>query len=711
MDAIGSFPLVHNDGASSSSVCATNAGSDSDSFHLAVQDESAVPVDAEVTTLFDAALDAQQFALLKHQRLLDDRNQNIRSQLLINKVTASLVDSPSAPQPPQNQPIPRLPQNAKPTHIVPTQQVLSRKEQSPRMARFQSSMMRNQNQDDLAAMNKNPSNLPNIPQPEMPHHLQYALPPQPQFQYIPSRSALPDQQFIHQQQQALLQQHHYSQQQRHRSSEPAPPTEYHTDPPVLLAEPIRFRASLDSLPNNRSFSVDDPIDLNQYDHTARLPPLAPLSQPGYPTAPTLPETTPREFLSAADQHRLALAQRQQQRRVEQQRYRPIAYIDDEGREVRVVDPRGYASPSDGGSSTAYYSHSNVRQQSYLQQQHRQQQQGMYYAEEEYDYENDGGRRRQGGYGGSTESLEPPPPGGAAGEPVNWVVVENEQNGVLLVMDATTGEQRGVRGAYGYERVRGFEGTRTGGSHVGGDDPMRYLNLVQLICWAQLYCVFCPNSRTDSNAFHHIPSSSPSNSASQTFPTHQQHQQYQHLHQPYTTYPLLRLPTTSHPSASLIKKQPATLMQHNHLSHLMTPHSGASGGAATATTAGGVSASPGSVSPTGRGTPSFLVRLMRRIRALSVYTLLILAAWYLKDPTGCKRHLLRIKKMVLAYTVLVFGGMEGVKRVLRAGGNVDLSMKGVVGVVGDGLVVLGRVVVVEGGRVVEGLSGAIQRLGK
>ncbi|KAI9352941.1 hypothetical protein BDR26DRAFT_209419 [Obelidium mucronatum] len=54
------------------------------------------------------------------------------------------------------------------------------------------------------------------------------------------------------------------------------------------------------------------------------------------------------------------------------------------------------------------------------------------------------------------------------QPVNWVVVENEQNGLLLVMDATSANiERNGYGTVVEFPIRGSDA-----------DPMRYLNIVE-----------------------------------------------------------------------------------------------------------------------------------------------------------------------------------------------------------------------------------------
>ncbi|KAJ3291613.1 hypothetical protein HDU79_002183 [Rhizoclosmatium sp. JEL0117] len=352
------------------------------------------------------------------------------------------------------------------------------------------------------------------------------------------------------------------------------------------------------------------------------------------------------------------------------------FMDEHGRVFKLVHPSaqhsemgGTVAPSDGGDSTAYYQHlQHILPSNYGANQYRDDDvkfRRLYVNDSqipqpirlnpEYHSETPYGDPANPDHAaniGSAENLD-------AEEPVNWVVVENEQNGMLLVMDATSAAATGQR-------------------HVvynsGGADPMRYLNVVE----------------TEPNAFQYIPSSSPSNATTHLnnprtsfSSSSSSHQNPQHQHHPQA---LLKIPSNSHPTASLIKKQPASIMQRNHLSHLMSPHSPTSN-----TTQQHPTSPNGSPIPT---TPTAFTKLFRRIRATCVYTLLICAAWYIKDPQGFLRQAKRAQKLLLAYTVILFGGMDRVKGVSAA----DLSLGSVVRVVFGGVVSFVEGVVVEGGKV-------------
>ncbi|KAI8830551.1 hypothetical protein BJ741DRAFT_619794 [Chytriomyces cf. hyalinus JEL632] len=201
------------------------------------------------------------------------------------------------------------------------------------------------------------------------------------------------------------------------------------------------------------------------------------------------------------------------------------------------------------------------------------------------------------------------------ENANWAVVQNEeQNGVLLVMDTTEGAD-----GYGNIVERGPDGRR--------GDHMRYLNVVE----------------TEPNSYRYQPTGEPFNHT---------------MHQTNTHPQLVQAPdnTSNHP-IGFIKKQSATAMQRNHLAHLMTSPKTAPGGVKSPISPGGIPI----VSK-----PSFWSRMFSRMKAVSVYSAILIAAWYVKDPKAVKAMAEKVQRRALAYAVVIFGGareaLEVAKRV-------------------------------------------------
>ncbi|KAJ3223267.1 hypothetical protein HDU81_009296 [Chytriomyces hyalinus] len=199
---------------------------------------------------------------------------------------------------------------------------------------------------------------------------------------------------------------------------------------------------------------------------------------------------------------------------------------------------------------------------------------------------------------------------------NWAVVQNEdQNGVLLVMDTTEGAD-----GYGNIVERGPDGRR--------GDHMRYLNVVE----------------TEPNSYRYQPTGEPFNHT---------------MHQTNTHPQLVQAPdnTSNHP-IGFIKKQSAATMQRNHLAHLMT---------SPKTTPNAAVKSP--ISPGGLpivAKPSFWSCMFSRVKAISVYSAILIAAWYIKDPKAVKAMAEKTQRRALAYAVVIFGGareaLEVAKRV-------------------------------------------------
>ncbi|KAJ3129595.1 hypothetical protein HK100_008502 [Physocladia obscura] len=232
--------------------------------------------------------------------------------------------------------------------------------------------------------------------------------------------------------------------------------------------------------------------------------------------------------------------------------------------------------------------------------------------------------------------------------INWNS-DNDQNGVLVVMDSTGAPMpRHITGYY-----QNPQHPLPSRNNIG-TDPMRYLNIVQV----------------EQNAYQHLPSASPLNSAANPQPSlSTQHTVFsptsfnQQLLPPGRWSPqLIKVPANSNPNSAIIKSQPANIMQRNHLLQMNAAAAAAGMGSPLipVSPAGIANSSSAAVAaaPSSGGVNSasggFLARTIRRTRAFVVYLAIILAAWYVKDPAGMKLWAKRARKVGLAYIVLLFG---------------------------------------------------------
>ncbi|KAI9329198.1 hypothetical protein BDR26DRAFT_872861 [Obelidium mucronatum] len=609
-----------------------------------------------IDNLFGQALDAAQFNALRQRRLLEERNRRIRTQLLMRDPSNDSVHTFSSPV--TSNPSPKSiltkapiqpPSNKDNAHL--------KRIKSPRMSRFQSSIRRQNSeylQSSSASIHSHQSersanvlmsheNLRATVQQRMQYPNEHTMNIPPLYpthqetlrsqslkrldtrkQSLDKRPPPPTPQQSYSQYQPRNQ----SLDQIYNSSDNSffPP---HTNSSGILSDASRYRQkSLESLTHQNSNS-----NIPRYYQRAQQNQSIPSSS-AY--SPALANTRQPVIQPTPD----------------------TVYIDENGRvlNVSVVSSEQLGRPPTRiGHVTPTTSFGNMIHPLHAVDPYA----GEMYSEPTYSqdgpyYDNNGGiysgNNTHAEYENTDDRYqddEEP----TNDEPVNWVVVENEQNGLLLVMDATSANIE--RNGYGNVVECPIRGS--------GADPMRYLNIVE----------------TEPNAYRYVPSASPTNVAANLGNAGGQHQGH-------NSPALMKIPTNSHPNASIIKKQPAVIMQRNHLSHLMTSAKQANGSTS-------VVSSPGSQSPIGVST--FLSRFYRRMRAAGLYSVLLMVALYIKDPAAFLRQAKKVQKMVLAYAVLFFGNRA--ERAVSQG--VDLSLGNVLRIVLRGVGAVFGGLIVEGGR--------------
>ncbi|KAJ3016946.1 UNVERIFIED_CONTAM: hypothetical protein HDU68_011938 [Siphonaria sp. JEL0065] len=677
------------------------------------------------------ALDAAHFNELRNRkRLLDERNRRIRTQLLMRDSMDQIPDQlhstrSSVAQSSGQKPI----ANRQTLAIKEDPATLKRVGKSPRMSRFQNSILRKQHPSSaslqsinaqsrsgstpyMAISQENISHQRHSPQRDEYDDSNYRHAPVHQTPQLPYR--LPSNHEI---------QHKYIQQQQR-----PPPTPRQSEQQYSSRRSVNQDGKTLYQPNNMYKNTTSPsvasstrilADANRY-HQHSLESLSqsssPVSYPQYQyqqhhqqyqyhqSSDNTPPLAPRSMSSGNMVYNVLVHDDEvvQQYNPQQGRFLPpplpLPYIDTRRR------TGGYITPSDD-DRTSYHPNSHTTpyiqqqqqpyQQQHLHQQHHMQQlEDIYYGQLENQDELPNQQRIYSSSGVLGQELLLGDEAGGSGdmmdgqttavyyddvvnsevvmpeeEPVNWVVVQNEQNGLLLVMDATSGagNHGSINGGSTDNNANQLYGNiieRSVGG--GGADPMRYLNVVE----------------TEPNAYQYIPSSSPLNTAS-NLPTSRIPYIQRQNNNPRQQ--LMKIPTNSHPTASLIKKQPASVMQRHHLSHLMTPSGNNSIIPASSPTAATGSSAVGSPFPA-----TVFTRIWRKVKAFSVYTLLLVLALYLKDRDAFLRYAKKAQKMILAYTVLFFGNGVG-------GRNVDLSLGSVLGVVVKGVAEALGAGVVEVGR--------------